>query len=68
MMNTNYQSLLNGNITQLSVARQGDAKSIPAVSWSHVLQPVALHYFSRTTPCQSAGLQRCVLFQLSHGE
>ncbi|KAI7844576.1 hypothetical protein COHA_001934 [Chlorella ohadii] len=31
MMNTNYQSLLNGNITQLSVARLGDAKSIPAV-------------------------------------
>ena len=34
MMNTNYQSLLNGNITQLSVARLGDAKSIPAVSSS----------------------------------
>ncbi|PRW58489.1 amine oxidase [Chlorella sorokiniana] len=31
MMNTNYQSLLNGNVTQLSVARLGDAKSIPAV-------------------------------------
>lgn len=31
MAHTNYQSLLNGNMTQLSVARLGDAKSIPAV-------------------------------------
>lgn len=31
LLHTNYQSLLNGNVSALSTARLGDAKSIPAV-------------------------------------
>ena len=30
-MHTQWQALLNGNITQLSTLRLGDAKSIPAI-------------------------------------
>ncbi len=30
-IHTNYQALLNGNLTALSTLRLGDAKSIPAV-------------------------------------